>query len=458
MSCLYSFRSFRHLLWVGLLAGIVPHATAQTAPDSTRISYGEEVITTPAAEVPLRVQREEPHLWKLGLNNFTPRTGWFYYTRYGIHLAYERKLNKPAWSVMGEVSPALTYYRPLNGEQVQRRLGVRTQVAGRYYYNLGRRLRLGRNTGNFSANYISVALGAGLGRQARETSFYYIEPNGRWVKLDVAVSYGLQRRLGRYGFIDFNVGFSSLLADNKPEVNPGGSLRVGLALASWPASTYYARPAPVDEDEALRPRAYMGIQLLGVYAYRVRYAQSNPYRGSQTVFPGLGYGVYTQELNTPFFYAGYSLRPRLAVEVGVQKQRDNYSFSFTSFQNTISKGAVQQRDLVLPVRVRYTITRSFLQRIQFDAVGGVVPHWSSVRYQEQEFLNDDLVNEYGFSRRSFNLHASGGLSMGYGIGRRRRIQLTLDYVITKDLQTGFRGSNAMPSGGGLGVRYRFGYQ
>lgn len=100
MPYLYSFRSLRHLLWVGLLAVTGSRATAQITPDTTRLSYGEEEIETPEAEAPLRVRAEDRHLWKLGLNNFLPATYSFgrdsYYSRYGVHLAYEHRIGKSA--------------------------------------------------------------------------------------------------------------------------------------------------------------------------------------------------------------------------------------------------------------------------------------------------------------------------------------------------------------------------
>jgi len=356
---------------------------------------------------------------------------------------------------MGEVSPASTHYHSGTGA-IESRLGLRAQVAGRYYHNREGRLRRGRNTGNFSANYVSVALGAGVGRQARETARYFIRPNGRLVALDAAVLYGVQRRLGRYGFLDLNVGASSLLSTNKLRLDMTGNLRVGVALGSWPATTYTARVGPVDQDEALRPRAYVGVQF-GYYQYRVRYTGPNPYQGPVLVTPNWGHGVYNQEIIGPYFYAGYHVRPRLAIQVGVHKQRDYTNTVRGTLGSRSSSGNTEERDLALPAMVRYTLTRSFLQRMQFDVTGGLVPHWSSVRYQEKVYFNDGLTNEYGFQRRSFSLHATTGLSIGYGIGRRRRTQITYDYVAIKDLHSSFRGLGAVRSGVGLGVRYRFGY-
>lgn len=462
MSYVYSFRSLRHLLGVGLLAATGFRATAQTAPDTTRLSYGEEVVATPEANATLRVQPEDRSLWKLGLNNFLPAAYLFgdnYYSRYGIHLAYEHKVGKAAgWTVLGEVSPALTYYRPESSRSGQSRLGLRTQLAGRYYYNLERRLRLGRNTSNFSANYVTVALGSGVGRQARETSAFFIRPNGRLVGADVSVLYGLQRRLGRYGFIDANIGVTTLLSAGTPQVGFSNNLRIGFALGSGPTAPYSRRAVPVDTDESLQPKAYAGFQL-GAYLYRVRYADTNPYRGA--IPPSRrGVGTYNQEILMPYAYAGYYVQPRLAVQVGMQRQREEFRATTASFPGLISKDSITQKnDFTLPIMLRYSLTRSFLKRWQFDVVGGLVPHWSSVYFTEREFLDEALYSEYGFRRRAFGMHASAGLNASYGFGRRRRLQATTEWVLIKDLRSGFQSSESVQWGFSfLGLRYRFGYQ
>jgi len=109
-------------------------------------------------------------------------------------------------------------------------LGMRAQAVGRYYYNRERRLRHGRNVANFSANYVALALGAGLGRASHETPFFFYQnAERRFLTADAALLYGLQRRLGRYGFVDASVGVAALLA-GPPVVSLAGSVRIGLTL------------------------------------------------------------------------------------------------------------------------------------------------------------------------------------------------------------------------------------
>jgi len=499
MATLYCFRGRQLLLGAGLLVGPAFGAAAQTGSDTTRLHFGEEVAAPPVAEAPLRVQEEQRSLWKLGLNNFTPYTNSFgegtRYTRYGLHLAYERKLRNPDWSVLGEVSPAITTYRPNATAETRQRLAIRAQAAGRYYYNRERRILQGKNVGNFSANYLSVALGAGLGRESHETpNFLYSNNSRQFVTADVALLYGLQRRLGRRGFVDANAGVATLLLAGEPAVTLAGSVRLGLTLGPQPAP-YAKQLAPASETVTLRPRFYAGVGLGGYY-YHVRYSQQTPYpvpvvktsptETQTTTYPTTyraGYGDYAQYVSAgpvPYLYAGYYLAPRLALQLGFQYGEtfadEPVGTVFTSPGGTFSipNQTLKERGLALPVLLRYALTPVFLHRLQFDAVGGVVPVWSSVTFREYAIVNRQITSEetFGFQRRAFGLHAALGLDASYAFGRRRRVQVFTELLMNKDMRTIFqKGDNdiqadspyaqsgAFLAGGGtFGLRYRFGYR
>jgi hypothetical protein len=499
MATLHHLRGWHLLLLTGLLATSARPATAQTAPDTTRLKYSEEVSTPPVADTPLRVQEEPRSLWKLGLNNFLLTSKAFgtetYYTRYGIHLAYERRLNSPAWSVLGEVSPALTSYRPTAYAATRQRLDLRGQVAGRYYHNREQRLLQGRNVSNFSANYLSVALGAGLGRESHETPYFLYRNSGRQlVTADVALLYGWQRRLGGRGFFDANVGVAALLLAGRPVVNLNGGLRLGLALGPQPAK-YIRHLAPASEVVTLRPRFYAGAEIGGNF-YRVRYSAQTPYPARTvkttptetqiTNYPTDardGYGTYAQYVSAgpvPYVYAGYYLAPRLAVQVGFQYgetfKDEPVGTLFVSGRDTVAVAnqKLKERGLALPVMLRYSLTPSFLKRLQFDALGGLVPVWSSVDFQEYAIVDRRVTGQetFGFRRSAFGLHAALGLDASYAFGRRRRVQATTQILLNKDVRTFFEAgggdlnaeSSYAKSGsflaGGLtfGLRYRFGYR
>jgi hypothetical protein len=476
------------VLWVGSVGGVA----AQTVPDTTHLKYGEEVLPLSVGQVPLRVQQEQRGLWKLGLNNFLLSSTSFgpdsYYSRYGVHLAYERQLGSPAWSGLAEVSPALTRYRAEFSPDSRQSFSVRTQAAGRYYYNRERRLRQGRNAGSFSANYLSAALGAGLGREAHETPFFlYLNNSRQLVTADVALLYGLQRRLGRYGFFDVNTGIAALLLAGRPLVTPISSLRIGLTLGPQPPK-FVRQQGRASEVVTLLPRFYAGAAI-GGYFYRVRYSAQNPYPApvvktspteTQTTRYSVtfrdGYGDYAQYVSAgpvPYLYAGYYLSPRLALQVGFQ-----YGETFneppvgTVFDTPTGSFAVpnqtlKERGLALPVLLRYALTPAFLHRWQFNAVGGLVPVWSSVDFREYAIVNQQVTSQetFGFQRRAFGLHAALGVDASYGFGRRRRLQATTEILLNKDVRTGFRAEqrdidsgSLLAAGYSLGLRYRFGYR
>lgn len=240
-----------------LLVAATDPARAQTPADSSRISYGEETLPEPLpTPEPIagsrigkqysklaRLQVEETRLWKLGLNNI----GSTYQvipngpdsllsSRLGVHLAYEQKLT-PTWSVLGELSPDFLRYRSPETRQLRNGFAVRTQVAGRYYYNLNKRIRKGKSASNFSANYLSLALSSGFGRHSRETHYTTFARDGQAVRLSLAAVYGLQRRLGRYGFVDFSLALPVALSSNPGRreadmlaIDIFAKLRIGLAL------------------------------------------------------------------------------------------------------------------------------------------------------------------------------------------------------------------------------------
>ena len=457
MRLLPAFHRYRAACLAGPLLSAAALATAQTVPDSTRLSYGEEVQTAPAA-VPARVQADERSILKLGLNNFTFEASSLdnpanYYSRYGVHLAYERKLASPAWSVLGELSPAVTNSRSVAGEEIRTRFALRTQVAGRYYYNLARRLRLGRSTGSFSANYLTATLGAGVGRQARESALYQIAPNGRLLHPDAALAYGLQRRLGRHGFIDANVGISTLFGprDTYFSVEPHLSLRVGLVLGDAPAASVASLRPVVDSDDAQRPKAYVGVQL-GSYNYQLHHSDI-PYPAGS--YGQAGNGTYSREIKSPYYYVGYYLRPRLAVQVGVQEQLSVISSSSELNGVLVNASTTREQELAVPVLLRFTLTRPFLRRVQFDALGGLAVVRSAVRYQEQRLGGQPA--SFDFERKTVDAYAVLGFEAAYGIGRRRRVQATADLLFTNNLGRNPSVAKTVEVGSGIGLRYRFGY-
>ena len=423
-------------------------AAAQTTPaDSARVSYGEEVLAQPLRvdTVALRVQREDRDLWKLGLNNIGLNHG-----RYGVHIAYERKLGRPAWAVLGEVSPSFLreyLYGFYPNQQFDWTFNVRAQLAGRFYYNLEQRIRQGRNAGNFSANYFSLALGAGFGRYS-DTPFNSLILDGPRIHPQVALLYGVQRRLGRYGFFDVNAGFVSFLA-NKPDVDYpsranlqiGGSLRIGLVLGGAPVARSYV---PNVTSGMLLPQWYVGAQV-GVYGYYLHYRGNSYSRYSEGAVAG------------PYLYVGHYLRPRLAVQLGVQYEHQRTSSSYYTPQQYESTS--NQYNLALPLLLRYSLTKLPQRRAQVAIVAGAAVVASQAYYQNRTYPNGQIHPIVTDSGRDWGaaINPMLGLNAAYGFGRTRRVQATVEGVLIRPLVNARYGTDLRP-GLSLGLRYRFHYQ
>ena len=436
----YFFSVLHHcFLLLGVM--VLPYSvTAQTTADSTRVSYTEEIINQPLIvdSLALRVQHEEQAIWKIGVNNITAR-------RYGIHLIYERKLWAPAWSLLGEISPSyLRYYTGYSYSSPQRgTVNVRAQLAGRFYYNLERRIRKGHNAINFSANYFSVSLGAGLGRYS-DLPFYLDILHGQPLHAQVALLYGLQRRLWRRGFIDINAGYAQLLTDkvayNARQIT--GSVRVGLMLGGAPATRSYV---PEITDGILRPQWYVGGQY-GPYGYRVTDSYSNGPYGIQN--RGLIFG--------PYLYIGRYLQPRLAVQLGVQYEHSRSPGDILLYlpQQGYYQINYNQHNVALPLLMRYTLTKLPQRRTQIDVLVGaaLVTSWQRQKRQYIDGQSGPVITDINHDQIT-SVNPMAGLNIAYGFGRTRRIQATAEAVLIEPI---FTKASTRP-GISLGLRYRFKY-
>ena len=166
--------------------------------------------------------------------------------------------------------------------------------------------------------------------------------------------------------------------------------------------------------------------------------------------------------------AGYQLRPRLAVQVGVAYSGTTGHYFDTGFfyNPTNPKGAFFEYNATNTLRyasvsalARYTLTRKPAHRVQFDALGGFTLEHSNVL--NRSTWADSLggtrnVNSYGYRASRNTLLLTAGL--GTRIRLSQRFGLFYDLTLNKAL-TGpdphpaparLTGSSA------LGLRYRFG--
>jgi hypothetical protein len=162
---------------------------------------------------------------------------------YGAGVGYERRLgnaNSPfSFYTYGEAyadnittSKYASLKNYLNSFRVLANTGVR------YYYNKNSRIRKGKNANSFSSNYFGLNVYGDYATSGNREygSKSYAGASG--------VNYGIQRRLGKIGFIDWNVEAGYILRTNEypSQFLPSGGevrmdnfylrskLRVGIAF------------------------------------------------------------------------------------------------------------------------------------------------------------------------------------------------------------------------------------
>ncbi|NQZ76503.1 MAG: hypothetical protein HRT61_10400 [Ekhidna sp.] len=91
----------------------------------------------------------------------------------------------------------------------------------RYYFNMEKRILKGKSANNFSANYVSTRLN------------YKLRPPDDDDQLSLDLLFGIQRRIWKYGYIDFDIGIENLLTsfeDRTPGIDFTSSIQLGIAF------------------------------------------------------------------------------------------------------------------------------------------------------------------------------------------------------------------------------------
>ncbi|MDQ2772754.1 MAG: hypothetical protein M3Y54_19900 [Bacteroidota bacterium] len=230
------------------------------------------------------------------------------------------------------------------------------------------------------------------------------------------------------------------------------SLAAGL-LAAAPALAQTAAPAPAAAAPAT-PRYYVGLN-----------AYTNFYQPLVQPAPGLGSLPVPVQVQ---LVAGYQLRPRLAVQVGLAggSSRNPYSYprypDFPSSTTAYSHeaGSSTWRGLSASVLARYTLTRQLNHRFQADVLGGftLVTDALRTRGTRTDSLGGSLVAQ-SYDRRSSGqlLQLTLGSSLRYRVlpGLDLNFDLTLNRALTGSRPTpGYFGG--LTTAAALGLRYRFG--
>ena len=124
-----------------------------------------------------------------------------------LNIGLEQKINT-SFSIDSRI--ATEYHIALAPHKVQPRAwnGMISLEAGpRYYYNLRRRIRMSRSADNLSANYLSLVATTRLVFPRKDPRV--VEPLGNFYfhRISVSPVYGIQRRIGRWMYVDVQTGF-----------------------------------------------------------------------------------------------------------------------------------------------------------------------------------------------------------------------------------------------------------
>lgn len=218
-----------------------------------------------------------------------------------------------------------------------------------------------------------------------------------------------------------------------------------LLTAALPTLAQTAAEAPV------APRFYIGLAAYSSYYQKV----------------GLSYGSVGFPVPMQLT-AGYQLRPRLAVQVGLAYSgaSDSY-FGITRYFTTASpkgvyyqqEGSSTTRNASASVLARYTLTRNLAHRFQVDVLGGVGLERRSYhnRGTEADSLSGRLqTTPYDYTRTQNTLLLSVGAGARYRVGQ--RFELTYDLLVSDALPvSGPAGQfQGLTTSSALGLRYRFG--
>ncbi|MGB3585418.1 MAG: hypothetical protein WBA23_02705 [Tunicatimonas sp.] len=211
------------------LSWLLPIQAVIAQRDTAAITYTEEAADSSDFSLKekykywTRANVEEKSMFKVGLSEF----GWggFIGPFIGYQSAYERKIGIPF--------SFLALYRHSMTGWGNNTLGA--DVALRYYYALPRRVMKGKSANNLSANYFSIQSNNSWNgyRTARAPGMFNSDLQ-IFRSNSFSLLYGLQRRLGKYGYIDVNLGYGYRPASrNVPYENAGffdGNFSIGIAF------------------------------------------------------------------------------------------------------------------------------------------------------------------------------------------------------------------------------------
>lgn len=214
-----------------------------------------------------------------------------------------------------------------------------------------------------------------------------------------------------------------------------------LVLAPRLSPAQPTEPAPV-------PRYYLGLA-----------AYSSAYQP-------LGGGAY-RGIRVPVqVVAGYQLRPRLAVQLGVAYSGTSYSsFNAGRYVRTAGSAGVYYdythqstvRNTSAALLARYTLTRQPAHRFQADLLGGITLENSRYTYHDIDTDSSQvpITSRYDESGTNWATLLTAGPSVRYRFGS--HLEALLDFTLSYDINRDHHLYRSELTGAmALGLRYRFG--
>ncbi len=194
---------------------IVFFASLSFAQNSVSSEYSEEELDTTSFKYKydylVRAQEEKLQLIKIDLWSKA-------FNR--LEFGYERKVvsNFSMLVKVGTRGLGLFSWNRQDVSDIRDDLQAFYVIAPRYYYNLNKRIDEGKSANNFSADYISVQ---------GEHSFHVNNSN---YKAIFSVLYGIQRRIGKYAYMDINFGPGYFVRPSGEQVGLETNIDFGLAF------------------------------------------------------------------------------------------------------------------------------------------------------------------------------------------------------------------------------------
>lgn len=214
-------KAMRLSISIGILLFVVlTYGVYAQQIDSTRLLYSQEIDSLPPKPENrltktvyrrfIRAQVEEKTLIKVGMLPTSAGFGADGYTIWGFksEVGVERKLT-PALSVL---FAGRAQYRRINSSFPGTTVfnGV---LAGRWYYNMPKRIRQRKSANNFSDQYLTLEINQLIRPQTTSSTLIPVYPRSGPL---VRMAFGAQRRLGHLMYLDASIGASYLRNRPRP--------------------------------------------------------------------------------------------------------------------------------------------------------------------------------------------------------------------------------------------------